>query len=604
MATKKKAGKTDASKQTSRAHTAAREAARVAARAAPARQVRPQEMEALRALLKRNGKRLRALKGVRKVDVGFRWQDGRMTGEVALRVHVRKKKPIEEVAPEDLVPDEIDGFPVDVIVSNAGHQQARPERRRLTRRNPLMGGVEIRNVDKDGAGTLGAIVFDRSTGAPMALSNHHVFSKNRPEEGIGETVNQPATTRSSDAIGSVTRGNRRLDCAVAALREGRRFSVGILDFPGGIKGVADPLLGMRVAKSGRTTGTTFGVIEGVTETEFTVVPTIDDGKELTSGGDSGSVWLEETSHAAVGLHSRGEPPTAAQERATVKWISKVSASLDIDLHRVAALAQTSSQGPALAAMDHRLLVAWVGAGLRLHFAGSADGLRFSDPVELPDQSPAAPALTVFRGKFVAAWIGVGNNNLNISQSDDGVTWSGTEVLAEISPSSPALAVFRRRLYIAWRGPEGRLHVMRSSDGRTWRDKRVLGDTTASGPTLAARGFHLVLAWRELGTDQLKVRRSRFGTTFGASSPVEAMTTARPCLREHDGRLYLAWQGVGDQRLNVLDSRDGKRWEHPLTLRDTCTAGPALGSLDDSLVWCWAEGGAEGRLRTMVYDLKD
>jgi hypothetical protein len=48
------------------------------------------------------------------VGVGIRRRQGKPTGEVALVVMVRRKVPPERLAPEDLVPGEIDGVPVDV----------------------------------------------------------------------------------------------------------------------------------------------------------------------------------------------------------------------------------------------------------------------------------------------------------------------------------------------------------------------------------------------------------------------------------------------------------------------------------------------------------
>jgi hypothetical protein len=48
------------------------------------------------------------------VGVGIRKREGVYTGEVALIVMVSKKLPRVEVSPEDLLPDEIEGVPVDI----------------------------------------------------------------------------------------------------------------------------------------------------------------------------------------------------------------------------------------------------------------------------------------------------------------------------------------------------------------------------------------------------------------------------------------------------------------------------------------------------------
>ncbi len=48
------------------------------------------------------------------VGIGLRQRDGQYTGELALIVSVTHKVPPEELDAEDLVPQEIDGIPVDV----------------------------------------------------------------------------------------------------------------------------------------------------------------------------------------------------------------------------------------------------------------------------------------------------------------------------------------------------------------------------------------------------------------------------------------------------------------------------------------------------------
>ena len=48
------------------------------------------------------------------VGVGYRRQRGQPTDTVALVVMVSRKLPREQLAPEDLLPRELDGVPVDV----------------------------------------------------------------------------------------------------------------------------------------------------------------------------------------------------------------------------------------------------------------------------------------------------------------------------------------------------------------------------------------------------------------------------------------------------------------------------------------------------------
>jgi len=561
--------------------------------------LRQDEMDALLKVLKENEKTLRARKGVYKVDIGYRWKDGKMTGEIAIRVHVKKKRPLKELEVKDIVPTELAGFPVDVVQSNI-------ELQRRARHNPVIGGVETRNVNIGGVGTLGAVVFDSANNQPMALSNHHVYVDTRANGAAGEQVNQPGTTTNADAIGTVTRSNRALDCAVATLNNNRQISTTIMDYPGGIKGVIDPVIGMRVTKSGRTTGTTRGMVEGVSTNEFTVVPIPGQWQELSMGGDSGSIWLEEISHAGMGLHYGGETSTAqSDERAWSKRITRVANTLNINLRRKAILTDTSTNGPALATLGNVLLLGWVGTGnLQFNFMRSTDGLAFTNKVTLGDTSPDALSLTVFKNKFVVAWIGVGNRRLNITQSADGRTWTNKVTLGETSESSPALAVFNNEIYIAWRGVgNNRLNVMRSSNGTSWGNKRTLTDTTTSGPALASFGGRLRLGWRGVGNNFLNIISSSDGLSFTGKRTYGDTTTSRLYLHVHAGRLYYAWQGVGNNLLNVLESANGTTFTGKITLRETCIDGPVLGTLGNDFVWSWTGTDSRHSLNTLLYDLR-
>ena len=48
------------------------------------------------------------------IGVGYRYQAGKPTGTVALVVMVSRKVPRHALAPQDILPTEIEGIPVDV----------------------------------------------------------------------------------------------------------------------------------------------------------------------------------------------------------------------------------------------------------------------------------------------------------------------------------------------------------------------------------------------------------------------------------------------------------------------------------------------------------
>jgi hypothetical protein len=204
----------------------------------------------------------------------------------------------------------------------------------------MMPGVEVRNIALGIAGTLGAIVFDRNTLQPMGLSNEHILFGN-----FRDVINQPSTTVANDRVGLVNRRNKFHDAAAFSL-DGpatRMFTLKVADLsaPTTITGTAAIFVGTRVVKSGRTTGVTFGIVDGVDNVfEFTVVP--DPAKPAANGqisgpGDSGSVWLDAATHRAVGLHYAGE--TSGPDRAWAKRISGVLDKLDVFFFDTVALSR-------------------------------------------------------------------------------------------------------------------------------------------------------------------------------------------------------------------------------------------------------------------------
>jgi hypothetical protein len=53
------------------------------------------------------------------VGVGFEERAGKMTDVVCIVVSVREKLPLDQLAPKDVVPAELDGVPVDVQATGA-----------------------------------------------------------------------------------------------------------------------------------------------------------------------------------------------------------------------------------------------------------------------------------------------------------------------------------------------------------------------------------------------------------------------------------------------------------------------------------------------------
>lgn len=302
--------------------------------------------------------------GVTAVDVGFKIKNEELTDTLALRVHVGRKIPVAELAKSEVFNEtgktakKVGGFPVDVIEATYGPSNAPTvldyddaaaleEISRTTAVDPLIGGISCGNP-RITAGTLGAIVFNRTTCKPMILSNWHVLA-GASAAAVGENILQPGQyDGGTQAVAKLTKMvlDSRMDAAVATLNGARGHSREILGL-GTIGGIDTPTLGMNVVKSGRTTAITEGVVDGVSmsvsinygdpgvvafSNQIHIVPrppwpTVD--YEVSQGGDSGSVWLNQSNNRAIGLHFAGETsPSPTAENAICSPMGPIASELN------------------------------------------------------------------------------------------------------------------------------------------------------------------------------------------------------------------------------------------------------------------------------------
>jgi hypothetical protein len=313
---------------------------------------------------------LMSMKNVVGVGRGFKTTAGTRTSSECIVVMVKKKLPRLRVRREDLVPGEFRGVPTDVI--EVGELRFLNER--WSQMRPARPGVSCGHYQIT-AGTFGAVVWDEKTGEPFILSNNHVLAnatsgrdgKARP----GDPILQPgaadggvperdkiaylerfvpvemsgrvpvclatrsvelamnkwlSASRSPIRVEVVARslaGSANLvDAALGRPLSPRLISPEILEL-GEIEGSREPDLGLRVRKSGRTTGVTEGEIQVVDATvnviySDDVTATFTDQiltDKMGAGGDSGSVLVDEEMNA-VGLLFAGSNKSTIYNRIT------------------------------------------------------------------------------------------------------------------------------------------------------------------------------------------------------------------------------------------------------------------------------------------------
>jgi len=251
---------------------------------------------------------------VQGVGVGYRRRAGEKTSEYAIVVHVGRKLPAAQVPSHRFLPAALrivtpDGH--EVLVPVDVQERAAPvlETDSPTRVRPVPGGVSA-----GGSGTLGGWVWDTITNQVVALSNRHVFGARE-----GTEVCQPSSddggVPASDRIASVLRVGT-LDAAIAVPVDAGVVSASIVAGGPAVFEIGDAVIGMRVQKTGRTTGCTFGVVDLIDYDSEGDGSRSDlwidgDGMDFSDAGDSGALYLESGTevadgrHRAVGLHWGG-----------------------------------------------------------------------------------------------------------------------------------------------------------------------------------------------------------------------------------------------------------------------------------------------------------
>jgi len=306
---------------------------------------------------------LNALKKVRKVfldkknvigvGAGMKQVGLERTSHPSVIVFVEKKMVKSGLSRKEMIPEEIDGVPTDVIeIGRVRLLDARTDRSRPARPGSSIGHYKI------SAGTFGAVVRDLKTGEPLILSNNHILANGTDgRDGrakIGDPILQPGSYDGGAAddkiaellrfwpllkqekqtdcpvaagvaqLGSklvhlirpdynirfmrVNRGDNTIDAALARPVSREVISPEIIDI-GVPLGMSSAGVNKKVMKSGRSSGLTSGDIVAI---DVSLQVDMNDADEtgnfsdqvvsdmVSKGGDSGSLILDQEMKA-VGL---------------------------------------------------------------------------------------------------------------------------------------------------------------------------------------------------------------------------------------------------------------------------------------------------------------
>jgi hypothetical protein len=270
------------------------------------------------------------------VGIGEKIVDGKPTGIKAIKFLVRRKFAEDQVGAGHLLPGSVNGLPVDVEqvgilrrfrpptpdAATAPVSSTTPNPR--TRIRPAQPGCSVGFKFPESpmvmAGTFGALVKRGNT--RYILSNNHVLADEN-QLPIGSPIFQPGLldggNTATDTIAELSEfvkltsaSINKVDAAIARVLDESQVSNKIL-FIGPPQGVAAAALDMMVHKFGRTTGYRVGRVTSV-ETDVTVnyetgqftfedqiIIVGLDGRSFSDSGDSGSLILDRSTQAAIGL---------------------------------------------------------------------------------------------------------------------------------------------------------------------------------------------------------------------------------------------------------------------------------------------------------------
>lgn len=315
------------------------------------------DTEALRRFIRARGADFLKDPNITSIGIGRKNGDGPVC--LQFTVGVKGDSAIETLGsariPETIGVDGV-AIPTDVIQRSysPAFRIVEPEQMDARREHidPIRPGVSVSHIAGT-AGTLGLIVYDRTTGAPCILSNWHVLHGNGGT--VGDTIVQPGpfddNNTARNGTGTLLRSHLGPagDCALASIRI-RNHDASVFELDVVPSRMADVELDDSVVKSGRTTGITYGIVRrtdvmasinyglpaGVQAIGgFEIGPDparIPTDGEISKGGDSGSAWLiaenGEPTNVFAGLHFAGESDGSTDEHALACYPSSVQKKLD------------------------------------------------------------------------------------------------------------------------------------------------------------------------------------------------------------------------------------------------------------------------------------
>ncbi|HEY1307860.1 MAG TPA: trypsin-like peptidase domain-containing protein [Vicinamibacterales bacterium] len=223
----------------------------------------------------------RKIPNVTAIGLGGREREGRPTGEIVIKVFVKRKKPPHEVPPREMIPPQFQGVATDVVEMGTPVRHLDPvpgsvvpplEDSEMVLTDPLEGGT-ILGMEPKASGTLGCFLRDKEDGTAIyALTNAHVVDDDERKISLSRRILRASPHGGFDPspVGYVTAATDKdpFDCAVVRLEAGLKWLPSIKDI-GFITGTYDVTIAdsvtqlFNVRKRGARTRLTGGILIAV-----------------------------------------------------------------------------------------------------------------------------------------------------------------------------------------------------------------------------------------------------------------------------------------------------------------------------------------------------
>ena len=302
--------------------------------------------EELKQFVRNEADKFLSQSNINSIGIGYKEVDGKKTKELTIQFTVDQKsvpEGLEALGTTELPKSiNINGveYSTDVIQRSyktslkAVELSSKIETsfQRKSFADPIMPGISISHPTLT-AGTTGCVVYDATTGEELILSNWHVLQGLQGQ--IGDEIVQPGPHDDNrvnrNFAGYLERSHLGVagDCAVAKIVN-RGLDPNIHELNVAVEKIAEPELGDKVIKSGRTTGVTRGIVRRVHITVqlnygTKINPVYENigcfeigpdprhravNGEISMPGDSGGSWMHvkgtKPSPTMLGLHFAGE----------------------------------------------------------------------------------------------------------------------------------------------------------------------------------------------------------------------------------------------------------------------------------------------------------